>query len=90
MAAIDICQLVGAVADEGAAEFAESANAEVEQTESGGFPLYVLGPPNLKNCVGLLDVSDGQLIYFSYAAGSSETGPFTTLNLFDLPAVEYR
>lgn len=69
--------LVVAVLDEGAAEFAESANAEVEQTETSGFPLYVLTPPNPKNCVGLLDVNDGQLIYFSYGVGSSETGPVT-------------
>jgi len=69
--------LVVAVVDEGAAEFAESANAEVDQTEAGGFPLYILTPPNPGNCVGMLDVNDGQMIYFSYAVGSSDSGPST-------------
>lgn len=66
-----------AVADEGAAEFVDVANAEVTETDLGGFTLYVLKPPNADSCFGALDVADGQLLYVNYGLGVPGVDPVT-------------
>jgi hypothetical protein len=71
-----------AVTDEGAAEYADSANAEVTATEVDGFTLHVLTPPVPDSCFGALDVADGQMLYVNYglsAPGSQPVTPQSTL-----------
>lgn len=70
--------LVVAVLDEGAGEFVKSANAEVDQTDASGFPLYVLtNQASPDTCFGVLDVNDGQMLYLSYGLASPGTEPAT-------------
>lgn len=66
-----------AVVDEGAAEYADGANAEVTETEVDGFPLYVLEPPVPDSCFGALDVADGQMLYVNYGLSAPGTEPVT-------------
>jgi len=66
-----------AVVDEGAAEYADSVNAEVSETEVDGFPLYVLTPTVPDSCFGALDVADGQMLYVNYGLSAPGTEPVT-------------
>jgi hypothetical protein len=66
-----------AVVDEGAAEYADGANAEVSETEVGGYPLYVLKPAVPDSCFGLLDVADGQMLHINYGLSAPGGEPVT-------------
>jgi hypothetical protein len=66
-----------AVVDEGAADYAGSANAEVSETEVDGFPLYVLTPQVPDSCFGALDVADGQMLYINYGLSAPAEQPVT-------------
>jgi hypothetical protein len=66
-----------AVVGEGAADFADGANAEVSRTEVRGFPLYVLTPAAPDSCFGALDVNDGQMLYVNYGLGAPAEQPVT-------------
>jgi hypothetical protein len=70
--------LVVAVLDEGAGEFVETANAEVDRTDANGFPLYVLkNQASPDTCFGALDVNDGQMLYISYGLAAPGAPPDT-------------
>jgi hypothetical protein len=75
--------LVVAVVDQGTAEYLDGANAEVDETDADGFPLYVLTTPaSPESCFGALDVNDGQMLFLNYgvgAPGSEPTTPQATL-----------
>ncbi|MBB4906496.1 DUF3558 family protein [Actinophytocola algeriensis] len=66
-----------AVVDEGAADYADGANAEVSVTEVDGFPLHVLKPPVPDSCFGALDVADGQMLYVNYGLSAPGEQPVT-------------
>lgn len=73
---------VTAVVDQGAAEFADFADAEVSESDVDGYPLYLLKPSMPHSCFGALDVADGQMIYLNYglsAPGSEPVTPQATL-----------
>jgi Protein of unknown function (DUF3558) len=70
--------LMIAVTSQGAAEFLDGANAEINQTDASGFPLYVLTTQaSPDTCFGVLDVNDGQMLYFSYGLAAPGTEPVT-------------
>lgn len=66
-----------AVVDEGAADYAGGANAQVSETEVDGFTLYVLKPPVPDSCFGALDVADGQMLHVNYGLSAPGTEPVT-------------
>ena len=66
-----------AVADQGAAEFADGSNAEIAETKVDGFRLYVLKPPAPDSCFGALDVNSGQLLFVNYGLSSPAGQPVT-------------
>jgi hypothetical protein len=68
-----------AVVDQGAAEYADGANAQVkvDRTDVDGFALYVLTPPDPNSCFGVLDVNDGQMLDINYGTVSSGSQPAT-------------
>jgi hypothetical protein len=72
-----------AVVTQGATQYLDGANAEIDQTDANGFPLYVLTtPPSPQSCFGVLDVNDGQMIFINYGvatSGSQPNTPQTTL-----------
>lgn len=73
---------VTAVVDQGAAEFADFADAEVSESDVDGYPLYLLKPSMPHSCFGALDVADGQMIYLNYglsAPGGEPVTPQATL-----------
>jgi hypothetical protein len=67
-----------AVTDQGAGDFAETANAEVSEFDAQGYPLYVLKPDQPANCFGMLDVHDGQFVWIAYSVGSTTDRPVTS------------
>jgi hypothetical protein len=70
--------LVVAVVGSGASEFVEGANAESDQTDANGFPLYVLkNQSSPDTCFGAVDVNDGQMLYISYGLAAPGTPPAT-------------
>lgn len=68
-----------AVVDQGAQEYADSANSQVkvDRSDVDGFALYVLTPPNPMSCFGVLDVNDGQLLNINYGVASPSSQPVT-------------
>ncbi|GAB3433255.1 DUF3558 family protein [Actinophytocola sediminis] len=74
----NVSLLVVAVTDQGAKDFTEFANvAAKSDTEAAGYPLTVLTPQAPANCMGVLDVHDGQLLYLSYGLGNPAGQPAT-------------
>jgi hypothetical protein len=75
--------LVVAVATTGTTEYLDGANAEINQTDANGFPLFVLTtPPSPDSCFGAVDVNDGQMLFINYgmaAPGTEPATPQTTL-----------
>lgn len=67
-----------AVTDQGAGEFAETANAKVSEFDAQGYPLYVLKPDQPANCFGMLDVHDGQFVWIAYSVSSTTDRPVTS------------
>jgi uncharacterized protein DUF3558 len=68
---------ITAVVDQGAAEFAEGADAEVSESDVDGYPLYLLKPSMPHSCFGALDVADGQMIYINYGLSTPGSEPIT-------------
>jgi hypothetical protein len=69
--------LVGVV-HQGAKEYLDGANAEVHETDVGGFPLYVLTTEaSPGSCFGVLDVDDGQMLFVNYGLASPSSEPVT-------------
>jgi hypothetical protein len=66
-----------AVADQGASDYVDGANAEVSETDVDGFRLYVLKPPVPDSCFGALDVADGQMLFVNYGLGAPGAEPAT-------------
>lgn len=66
-----------AVVDEGAADFAGSANAESSETEVAGYQVFVLKPQDPSGCFGAVDVNDGQLLFINYGMSIPDTEPIT-------------
>jgi hypothetical protein len=66
-----------AVVDQGAADYADGANAEVSVTEVDGFPLHVLKPPVPDSCFGALDIADEQMLYVNYGLSAPGEQPVT-------------
>jgi len=67
-----------AVVGQGASQYLDGANAEIDQTDANGFPLYVLTtPPSPQSCFGVLDVNDGQMIFINYGVATSGSQPDT-------------
>ena len=65
-----------AVKDKGAAEFLETANAEVTEFDAQGYPLYLLQNEEIVGlCLGLLDVHDGQFVWITYGMASTTDRP---------------
>jgi hypothetical protein len=68
-----------AVQDKDAAEFTETANAEVTEFDAEGYPLYVLRNSSTWSCFGVLDVHDGQFVWIGYGMGNPSDRPVTPL-----------
>jgi hypothetical protein len=67
-----------AVVDKGAKEYLDGANADVNQTDANGFPLYVLTTQaSPQSCFGALDVNDGQMIFINYGVATADGQPST-------------
>ena len=66
-----------AVVDEGAADYAAGTDAEVDESEVDGFPLYVLEPPVPDSCFGAIDVADGQMLFINFGLSAPGTEPVT-------------
>jgi len=67
-----------AVVGKGTTEYLDGANAEIDQTDANGFPLYVLTTKaSPESCFGALDVNDGQMIFINYGVASSNSQPTT-------------
>ncbi len=65
-----------AVKDKGAAEFLETANAEITEFDAQGYPLYLLQNEEIVGlCLGLLDVHDGQFVWITYGMASTTDRP---------------
>jgi hypothetical protein len=68
--------LVTAVVGRSAADYAETANAEVTEFDAQGFPLYVLKNSQVATaCFGVLDVHDDQFIHINYSQGDPDDRP---------------
>jgi len=71
----NVALLVVAVVNQGVAEYLDGANAEVQQSDANGFPLYVLTTQaSPDTCFGVLDVNDGQMLFINYGHGDTEPG----------------
>jgi hypothetical protein len=72
--------LVTAVVGRSAADYAETANAEVTEYDAQGYPLYVLQSPQVPHtCFGVLDVHDDQFIHINFGMRDPDDRPVTPM-----------
>lgn len=67
-----------AVVDQGATEYLDGARAEVTETDTNGFPVYVIRTAEPSSCFGAIDVADQQMIFINYGVVAPDRQPVTT------------
>lgn len=71
-----------AVVDQGAGEYLDGAQGDVEEAAAKGFPTYVVKTSDQAACFGVVDVNEGQLLFLNYGlniAGEEPVTPQATL-----------
>ncbi|MFL6120933.1 DUF3558 family protein [Actinophytocola sp.] len=79
--AANLALTVVAVLNQGATQYLDGADADVDRKDADGFPLYVLtNGASPDSCFGVLDVDDGQMLFINYGLASPGSQPVTPQN----------